>query len=451
LKRQIWHRIVTGALLLRLVLSFCLDNTALATPPRVKLVPTAAERKVINAAGGGPNADFGSYDDPANGGEWGPERTIRAEIIYALAAEINPEWPVDSNGLAISGAKVVGYLNLTGAKIQRPLQLVNCYFQDPIYLVDADTSAISFNGSHVSTIVAERLKSRGSVWLGNGFTATDQVDLNDANITGQLGLAGGRFLGSKPISLNLSGVRVSSALRMEGLLEKPKGIVDLRWAHVAQLTDDAASWPIQNSLLLDGFTYDGFVESPIKGRLAWLRLQPNVPFRPQPYEQLTNTLRRMGYQAEAQQISIAEQRAWRDSGELSTLSLTWDCVLDYALRYGYEPWRILIPIGLILGCARKSKVIMPSQNWIYESPTYKASGGNARPQEYPPFNAILYSLDSFLPFVDLNQKSQWWLNPRRPFDYGYWAYEAYFFAHTLLGWALIAIVVAAIGGLIRNG
>jgi hypothetical protein len=162
------------------------------------------------------------------------------------------------------------------------------------------------------------------VWLGHGFTATDEVDLNDANITGQLG-----FTGSKLSSLNLSGVTVSSLLRMESLLERPKGMVDLRWAHVGHLTDDSGSWPVQNALQLDGFTYDGFVESPIRGRLAWLRLQPKSSFRPQPYEELASTLRKMGYQREAQQISVAEQREWRESGELSSRSLIWSYVLDY--------------------------------------------------------------------------------------------------------------------------
>jgi hypothetical protein len=63
---------------------------------------------------------------------------------------------------------------------------------------------------------------------------------------------------------------------------------------------------------------------------------------------------------------------------------------------------------------------------------------------------MLYSLDGFLPFMDLNQESLWWLRLRKPFDYVYWIYETYFFSHTLLGWALIAIVIAAISALIRN-
>jgi hypothetical protein len=32
----------------------------------------------------------------------------------------------------------------------------------------------------------------------------------------------------------------------------------------------------------------------------------------------------------------------------------------------------------------------------------------------------------------------------------YGLYETYFFSHALLGWALIAIVIAAISALIRN-
>jgi hypothetical protein len=57
---------------------------------------------------------------------------------------------------------------------------------------------------------------------------------------------------------------------------------------------------------------------------------------------------------------------------------------------------------------------------------------------------------TFLSFADPNQKSLWWLRLRKPFDNGYWLYETYFFSHALLGWALIAIVIAAISALIRN-
>jgi hypothetical protein len=64
------------------------------------------------------------------------------------------------------------------------------------------------------------------------------------------------------------------------------------------------------------------------------------------------------------------------------------------------------------------------------SPTFKKSGGQTLPEAYPPFNAMLYSLDGFLPFVDLNQKSLWWLRPRKPFNNVYWLYETYFFGHT---------------------
>jgi hypothetical protein len=150
LRRETCYRIVVGVMLVQILLSLYFDDTVFAKTPAVKIVPTAAEKVVINAAAGDSIASFGPDEDAAHGEKWGPDRTLRAELIYALAAETNTEWPVQSSGLYVYAARIVGYLDLTGTKIHRPLQLINCYFQDPISLTDADTSAISFNGHGLS-------------------------------------------------------------------------------------------------------------------------------------------------------------------------------------------------------------------------------------------------------------------------------------------------------------
>ncbi len=50
---------------------------------------TPAEEKLLGASNEGQFAQYSSADpaanDPEHGGSWGSERTIRAEIIYALA------------------------------------------------------------------------------------------------------------------------------------------------------------------------------------------------------------------------------------------------------------------------------------------------------------------------------------------------------------------------------
>ena len=73
------------------------------------LRPTVAEYKLIQATARGAPADFRTGDkdeyDPANAENWGEERTIRAEVIFALLVEGRPDWPVHPLGVWIIGGR----------------------------------------------------------------------------------------------------------------------------------------------------------------------------------------------------------------------------------------------------------------------------------------------------------------------------------------------------------
>jgi hypothetical protein len=66
-------------------------------------------------------------------------------------------------------------------------------------------------------------------------------------------------------------------------------------------------------------------------------------------------------------------------------------------------------------------------------------------QAYPFFNPLIYSLDVFLPVVDLHQKSYWM--PVGP--YSYWT-QWYLWVHTLAGWILTTLAVGGLTGLIKR-
>ena len=66
-----------------------------------KLIPSAAERKLIEAAAHGEAADYRTpetIDDPRTGGSWGEIRTIRAAVIRALVLRIEAEWRIAGGG-----------------------------------------------------------------------------------------------------------------------------------------------------------------------------------------------------------------------------------------------------------------------------------------------------------------------------------------------------------------
>lgn len=508
----------------------------------VKLTPTVAEQKLIHSAGAGTVADFSSWDakanDPKHGAQWGSERTIRAELIYALAIGTNPEWPVQPRGVQLKGARITGSLNLSAGVIAYPLTLTDCYFGNAVDLSDASANKIDFNDSvivdnffanhlnaryfflekttvkgalelvdaHISGIVScrgarlengldgERVTVGGSVFLDKGFSASGEVDLSNATIGADLWGDGGSFRNNGHISLDASVVKVggsvelgegfesdgevrflsakvgrlrchgvfnnsngSLSVRLAGakisgpfiwtLNKSPTGIVDFEEAEVEDLIDDEASWPKAGSLRLDGFTYQRLTEgapTAASERLKWLRLQPAKTFLPQPYEQLAHVLREMGHESDALEIAIAEQEEERRYGELSPWGWFKSWILDYTVGYGYKPWRALYWIGLVLvsgavvfARAHRAGLIQPSEV--------------ARQGEQRLFEPFVYSLDVFLPFIDLHQRSDWRLRPKGAPGWSYRFCELYFFLHILAGWALIAIAAAAMSGLVKGG
>src|SRR5208282_5779784 len=176
---------------------------------------TPPEEEIVRAANEGRLADFtvrdggdSSANDPKEGGKWGPERTIRAEIIYDLAVGANPGWQTHAKGVQVAGAKVVGTLDFQGAKISRPLVLVKCYLSEPMILIDATAPTISLYGCHVAEISAFRLATSGSVFLNKGFTAERGVELYAAHIGGDFDCDGGTFINPEGPALFADGLEV---------------------------------------------------------------------------------------------------------------------------------------------------------------------------------------------------------------------------------------------------
>lgn len=590
------------------------------------ITPTPSEEKLIKDAEQGRIADYSDQksadlaaNDPTQGSRWGPERTVRAEIIYALAAGTNPQWPVPAKGVQLAGANIAGALDFQGVKILCPLVFVNCYVGQPIILADATAPTISLYGSYVKSIVAFRLVTLGSVLLFRGFAVTEGVELDDAKIGGNLDCEGGNFHNSSGPAISADGLRVQGGVYMrarrlgpnispfrasnevrllgahirgdldcsggffeasngralsvdrlvvdgdvclrngfrakgevrllggqlhgnldcaqsmfcnprgtalngdslsvgqallwhgfqargsvrlvgarikgdlnctggsfcaeetphnpQGLaltidraeiqelflrqvVQPSKGSISVAYARVNLLNDDLDSWPKAGRSWLDGFVYNTIAApAPTRARerLDWLSRQPTDRFWPQPYEQLVLVLRRMGHERDATKIAIAKQKALRKSGELGPGSFTWNLILGAAVGYGYRPglailWMLLfIAIGTgLFGEAQQMGVITPANEVAYQTMTGNRLEGVSKAIRQPDFQPLLYSLDVLLPFVDLHQKSSWWLHQRKPRDWVYIGCEFYFLVHLILGWLLTGLLVAGLTGIIKK-
>lgn len=262
---------------------------------------TASERELWDAFPEGRRVDLRTgapeSDRVAGGGRWGPERTVRADVIAALLLGANSAQPGSMASLTLVGARISGCLDLAGAHISHPFWLEGCWFEERVNLFGAATRTIEIRGSHVPGLEAGSTRIEGRLALFRSviesgpvspfhrdITAlsltnahvTGGVILNGAELTAPGGCAvaagglvaeGGVFCRDGFVAhgeVRLLGAQLSGGLFMQGArLERPgpRGVT---------LTLDNAVTPTLN--LSEGFTANGTV------RLRGARVSDNVTF-----------------------------------------------------------------------------------------------------------------------------------------------------------------------------
>jgi hypothetical protein len=261
-------------------------------------------------------------------------------------------------------------------------------------------------------------------------------------------------------------------MRVEGCLFlragfRATGIVRLMGAKVSILADDAACWPAQGNLQLDGFVYTAIAEGPInaKARLAWLARQTSTPFRPQPYQQLGKVLRESGHEAEAKRVLIAKEKARRKYGDLGWWAKRWNWLLGATIAHGYRPGQALLWAafwivfgGILFGIGYHKEIVIPAKAEAYDT----SKKTRQETAFYPAFRPLLYSLDTFVPIVNFGQKDYW--GPQvacnrsllkggsliRLCVCGTRALYLYRWVHIVFGWGLITLFVAGFTNLVRK-
>ncbi|MFJ6080894.1 membrane-associated oxidoreductase [Streptomyces sp. NPDC092369] len=154
---------------------------------------TPAELRVWRAFPRGETVDFRESEDEdvSAGGEWGPERTVRAEVLKALVLSA-PQEEGEVPGLSLSGARVTGVLNLIHAVVDHAVRLVHCHFDEPLELHSSRLRALNLRDSVFpalalgnaridSPLRLTRCRTRGPVKLG-GIQTSGAVFLKGAEI-----------------------------------------------------------------------------------------------------------------------------------------------------------------------------------------------------------------------------------------------------------------------------
>ncbi|HEU5160051.1 MAG TPA: hypothetical protein VFU43_23845 [Streptosporangiaceae bacterium] len=155
---------------------------------------TPVERRVWRAFPRGEEVDLrrddapGSDDladphDPVAGGSWGPERTVRAEVLRQLLLGEVTE-PAEVAALRLVGARISGELDLQYGTVPHPIRLMGCHFDRTPNLYGARTRQVNLSASYLPGLSAATIRVEGV------------LRLTDARIPGTVRLGGARISGA---------------------------------------------------------------------------------------------------------------------------------------------------------------------------------------------------------------------------------------------------------------
>ena len=480
---------------------------------------TAAERKLLQFAPARDVPWVGPSDDPDNATndaaqaeKWGADRTVRAALIEWLLSEPAASQYIHPSGLALAGARIDGDLDLSYETVDKPLTLIRCYVPGGINLTSAHLNDIAVRHSRIGPISANGATIRGDAAFL--FSDSGAASFMRAKIDGTLDFTGTRMLGVGEDSVNLVEASVGGdVLFHEGFLtdgivyarlakighdlsfhdvefrgdgqldaeraaidgtfywvevkHTPSTVLDLEDVHAGAIWDDEASWPAPGNLILNGFVYGDIAGGPsdAPARQRWLALQP-PEWHPQPYRQLAKVLGEMGRDEGAVQVRMAKEIVERRLGHQSWSQRAWSLMLQYTIGFGYKPLRALWWIAAFVGFGTllfawgyRMGIITPTEEPAYRE--YVANG--EAPPHYPVFNSFVYSLENFLPVVELHQDKYWRPNPRRivpgrttpagkmldASSMPSRLLRAYLWIHILAGWTITPLLFAGLSGLVR--
>lgn len=290
------------------------------------------------------------------------------------------------------------------------------------------------------------------------FEANGAVDLIGAKIGVLLTVNRAKFRGARSDRHGLFAALMNArALIWRNVLLENDAVLDLSGAQIAFLIDEQKSWPKPGKLFIDGFRYEGIsVDSPsdVASRLRWIGLNAN-PDDPQPYDQLAKVYRAKGAMSTAAQVLIARDDViFNGRGPVYRI---WGTFLKTTIGYGHSPlltvfWMLGVVIAgwALVAIGKRAGVMRLTWSETPPPPAGDLTAG---------LSPLLYSLDVFLPFVNLHQEHYWWPDERAVGNCRIAGLEMpvrgstlriYLWLQIIAGWLLSAVFVAGLTGLLRS-
>ncbi len=201
--------------------------------------------------------------------------------------------------------------------------------------------------------------------------------------------------------------------------------------------------------------------------MAWLGRQTD--FDSGPYEQAARVFRQHGHVSEAEEILMAQRQRAGHVDHPNALSPRRLLDIVYALiGYGYRPTRVLWALAILLLAVFITMELPGTQATLRAtngSGTVYGTNGEVvtgRRHGPPPageqadpcgdgevrcFSPVLYTIDTVVPLISLDQRATWYPDPHVP---GGEFVLLWLNIATLLGWLLSSIFVLSLARLSRS-
>jgi hypothetical protein len=481
------------------------------------------EINLINAQIDGQlNCSGSSFNNPDKDAFTAQNTIINGSVFFNKtddkeeAKDFETNGKVDIIGIKIRGALCCGGGKFRNKKNKKAFNLENALIDDDVLLNEGfeaegevnfqgaiingslDCSSGEFNNQDGRAINCKRIIVKKDVFFtksdekGKPFRASGEVKLCGGQIEGELKCCGGIFhnpsvntendppkyalIGKGLIvdgavlfndkfeaigEVNLYNAKINGPLVLKDVIENDHYKLVLKNAFIHMIDDNNNSWPKKGNLDLDNLIYNNIeydTKHP-KDRVKWLKLNSGK-YNPQPYRQLASVLDNKGYENEARDIRIAmndellkrSQKKWQKF---------WLTITGSLIGYGYKPfkvWKIALFFwilgALLYYIGDKSGVMQPPSKSAYtndqETTLY---------DHYPKFNALFYSLDVFLPILNLHQEDYWQPNTlgeknkitgESTYNPWGWLLIGWMYLQILAGWVLTTMLLGGLSGLIRN-
>lgn len=388
---------------------------------------------------------------------------------------------VATRNLALDGTRIKGETRLVGACIHGNL---SC---DKIRLINKGEAAL----------VADRIQVDGSVFL-TGAKVIGETRFIAARLAkldcqqSEFANAGGYVLNMDGVEIrgdaflrkgvSFRGVLVLTGATIKGWLDidlKPGtriNAVDVEDARFSTVRYSAASLAMIDVLSIDGCTYDRLIEAGGDENHGVLReMLKKQDFYPQPFTQLAKVLRSDGHEDTARRVLMERQDALRNSIKRWRLRRAWMSLLRVAIGYGYAPRRALgwlltfwLAGAVLFGLANHvtqpdtalaDRLLVPARMNAFR-PAANIQHPPPVPVHYPRFQSMIYSLDTLIPFLDLDQEDYWLPNASAGRS---WIalpllgsitsgniVRWYLWLHIAAGWLFGTLLAASVTGIIKK-